>query len=215
VHVVLLGDSIFDNAAYVGRDPDVRTQLQAMLQGSIGSSEASSKATLLARDGATIAEVGTQLSMLPTDATHLVVSVGGNDALGAIGLLEERATSVADALATLAGMGDEFRRDYAAMLDSVAARRLPAAVCTIYEPRFPEPALQRAAATALALLNDRISREIFSRGLAMIDLRLVCDEDEDFANPIEPSAHGGAKIARAILNFAGGSAPDAAVFASN
>jgi hypothetical protein len=211
VHVVLLGDSIFDNAAYVGRDPDVRTQLQAMLQASKGSSEA----TLLARDGATIAEVGAQLSVLPTDATHLVVSTGGNDALGAIGLLEAKATSVADALATLATMGDEFRRDYAAMLDMVAARRLPTAACTIYEPRFPEPALQRAAATALALLNDQISREIFSRGLAMIDLRLVCDEDKDFANPIEPSAHGGAKIARAILNFTSGSTPDAAVFASN
>jgi hypothetical protein len=211
VHVVLLGDSIFDNAAYVGRDPDVRTQLQAMLLGSKGSS----KATLLARDGATIAEVGAQLSVLPTDATHLVVSVGGNDALGAVGLLEAKATSVADALATLATMGDEFRRDYAAMLDSVAARGLPTAVCTIYEPRFPEAGLQRAAATALSLLNDLISREIFSRGLAMIDLRLVCDEDADFANPIEPSAHGGAKIARTILNFAGGSTPDAAVFAGN
>jgi hypothetical protein len=211
VHVVLLGDSIFDNAAYVGRDPDVRAQLQAMLQGSKGPS----KATLLARDGATIAEVGAQLSGLPTDATHLVVSTGGNDALAAIGLLEAKATSVADALATLAAMGDEFRRDYAAMLDVVAARGLPTAVCTIYEPRFPEPALRRAAATALSLLNDQISREIFSRGLAMIDLRLVCDEDKDFANPIEPSAHGGAKIARAILNFAGGSTPDAAVFAKN
>jgi hypothetical protein len=211
VHVVLLGDSIFDNAAYVGRDPDVRTQLQAMLQGSKGSG----KATLLARDGATITEVGAQLSMLPTDATHLVVSTGGNDALAAIGLLEAKATCVADALATLASMGDEFRRDYAAMLDVVAARGLPTAVCTIYEPRFPEPALRRAAATALSLLNDQISREIFSRGLAMIDLRLICDEDKDFANPIEPSAHGGAKIARAILNFTSGRTPDAAVFAKN
>ena len=41
MHVVLLGDSTFDNAAYVGRGPDVRTQLQAMLRGS--------EATLLAR----------------------------------------------------------------------------------------------------------------------------------------------------------------------
>jgi len=211
VHVVLLGDSIFDNAAYVGRDPDVRTQLQAMLQGA----KESSKATLLARDGATIAEIGAQSREMPTDATHLVVSVGGNDALGAIGLLEAKATTVADALGQLATIGDAFRRDYTAMLDHVAARRLPTAVCTIYEPRFPEAALRRAAVTALALLNDVISREAYSRGLALIDLRLVCDQDEDFANPIEPSAHGGAKIARTILNFASGSAPNAAVFASN
>src|SRR5262249_32701704 len=101
------------------------------------------------------------------------------------------------------------------MLDRVAARRLPTAICTIYEPRFPEAALRRAAATALSLLNDVISREVFSRSLTLIDLRLVCDQDEDFANPIEPSAHGGAKIARAILNFASGSTPNAAVYSSN
>jgi hypothetical protein len=172
-------------------------------------------ATLLARDGATIAEIGAQLSMLPADATHLVVSAGGNDALGSIGLLEAKATTVADALRQLATMGDEFGRDYTAMLDRVAARRLPTAICTIYEPRFPEASLRRVAATALSLLNDVISRAAYPRGLALIDLRLVCDQDKDFANPIEPSAHGGAKIARAILKFASGSAPSAAVFASN
>jgi hypothetical protein len=112
-------------------------------------------------------------------------------------------------------VGDGFRQDYAKMLDLVAARALPTAVCTIYEPRFPDPGLRQAAVTALSLLNDQISREAFSRGLALIDLRLVCDRDEDFANPIEPSAHGGAKIARAILNFVSGAAPSAAVFAKN
>jgi hypothetical protein len=40
--------------------------------------------------------------------------------------------------------------------------------------------------------------------LTLIDLRLVCDEDTDFANPIEPSVHGGAKIARVIAGFAAG-----------
>ncbi|MFC7543964.1 hypothetical protein ACFQU2_37185 [Siccirubricoccus deserti] len=32
----------------------------------------------------------------------------------------------------------------------------------------------------------------------MIDLRLVCDEDEDFAAPAGPSVRGGGKIAAAI-----------------
>jgi hypothetical protein len=31
---------------------------------------------------------------------------------------------------------------------------------------------------------------------------VLCDEDADFANSIEPSVHGGEKIARAILTFA-------------
>ena len=32
----------------------------------------------------------------------------------------------------------------------------------------------------------------------MIDLRLVCCEAADYANPIEPSGSGGRKIAKAI-----------------
>jgi hypothetical protein len=90
IHIILLGDSVFDNAAYVSRDPDVLRQLEQMLpQGR--------KATLLARDGAVIGEIGNQLRGLPCDATHLVISVGGNDALRESGVLESSALSVADA----------------------------------------------------------------------------------------------------------------------
>jgi hypothetical protein len=33
----------------------------------------------------------------------------------------------------------------------------------------------------------------------VIDLRLICSEPADYANPIEPSGPGGQKIARAIV----------------
>ena len=79
---------------------------------------------------------------------------------------------------------------------------LPVAVCTIYDPRFPDPRQRRIGTTALSVLNDAITREAFIRGFSLIDLRLVCDRDEDFANPIEPSTIGGAKIAKAIVDFA-------------
>jgi hypothetical protein len=32
----------------------------------------------------------------------------------------------------------------------------------------------------------------------LLDLRLICDEDSDYANPIEPSVQGGEKISAAI-----------------
>ena len=35
--------------------------------------------------------------------------------------------------------------------------------------------------------------------LDLIDLRLVCNEPQDYANPIEPSSRGGAKIANVIV----------------
>jgi hypothetical protein len=207
-HVVLLGDSVFDNATYVGRDPDVRRQLEDLLPDG-------SQVTLAARDGAVMSDMASQLHGLPRDATHLIISVGGNDALLASGVLDERATSVADALEKLAAIADRFSEDYSAMLGLVLARARPTAVCTIYEPRFPQPARRRVAAAGLTLLNDRIAREAFSRGLALIDLRLICDRDEDFANEIEPSARGGAKIARAIAGFASGATPSATVIGKN
>jgi hypothetical protein len=193
-HVVLLGDSIFDNAAYVAGGPDVVAQLRAILPPGW-------RASLNAIDGAIAADVSSQLLRLPVGASHLVVSAGGNDALGEIGVLEKAAGSVADALARLTTVRERFRDGYRRMMDDVAGRALPTAVCTIYEPRFPDPNLRKLAATALTMLNDCITREAFARELSLIDLRLICDSDDDFANPIEPSVRGGAKIARAIARF--------------
>ena len=195
-HVVLLGDSIFDNGAYVRTgDPDVVGQLRTILPGGW-------RATLNAFDGAGMSDIGGQIARLPLDASHLVVSVGGNDALAESGVIEERTNSMAGALDALAAVRERFQQAYRAMLAQVLERRLPTAICTIYEGRFPEPDLRRRAATALVLINDCIIRAAFANDVTLIDLRLICDEDLDFANPIEPSAHGGAKIARAVADFA-------------
>jgi lysophospholipase L1-like esterase len=191
-HAILLGDSIFDNAAYVGAgDPDVVRQTREQLPRGW-------QATLLAVDGSVIRGVRAQAEKIPADASHLVLSVGGNDALGHVRLLEAPARSMAEALTMLARAGDDFEREYQSMLDALLARRLPTAVCTIYNPRFPDPQRQKLAVTALCIFNDAITRAAFARGLPLLDLRLICDDERDYANPIEPSARGGAKIAAAI-----------------
>ena len=192
-HVVLLGDSVFDNAAYVAGGPDVVTHLRRLLPRGW-------QATLLALDGAVISGVAGQLRSLPRDATHLVISVGGNDALGYAYLLNEPAVWAAEALAMFADAQDKFGAGYAAMLDGVAATGLPTAACTIYDtpPSGPD---QRIIRSAAALFNDHITRAVFARGLALVDLRLICPEDADYANPIEPSVQGGRKIAHAISAY--------------
>ncbi len=204
--VVLLGDSIFDNAAYVGADPDVVRQVRQLLPEGW-------RADLNARDGAVMADIAGQLRTMPGDASHLVISIGGNDALLQSGVLDEGAGSIAEALEKLAAVRESFQRGYAAMLEHALSRGLATAVCTIYEPRYPERRLRRLAATALTLLNDVVTREAFARGATLIDLRLICDRDEDFANPIEPSARGGAKIAQGIFDFVREAKPASAVIA--
>src|SRR6516162_724966 len=100
-HVVLLGDSVFDNGAYVAGGPDVLAQLREILpQGW--------RASLNALDGSGVRDVYAQLDRIPNDATHLVVSAGGNDALGEAAFLEERAGSVAEVMAKLADVREQF-----------------------------------------------------------------------------------------------------------
>lgn len=196
-HVVLLGDSIFDNRSYVGNGPDVVQQVRAELPRGW-------KATLLAVDGAVVAEVPAQLQRLPADATHLVLSVGGNDALQKQNLLSQPAKSVTEVFVELTTTREKFAQDYLAMLKQVAARGKPTAVCTVYDPRFEVVLQNRLASTGLAVFNDGITRAAFSLGLPLLDLRLLFSAREDYANPIEPSVQGGAKLARTIRQIVTG-----------
>lgn len=191
-HIVLLGDSVFDNAAYVGPRQEVLDKLRNHL-------EPGWQATLLALDGAVLADVRRQIGQLPSDATHLIISAGGNDALGQVGVFGEAVTSVGEALTMLAGIRRQFQERYREMLEAVLPLELPTTICTIYDVRFPDPDLREIANTALTMLNDVITREAALRGLPLLDLRVLFDEDSDFANPIEPSARGGEKIARSLV----------------
>lgn len=192
-HVVLLGDSVFDNAAYVQGGPDVVAQVSSVLPPEW-------EATLCAVDGAMVADVARQIARVPSRATHLVISAGGNDALGHIDILERRAESAAQVLDELASAGARFEKLYREMLESVLELGLLTSVCTIYNGCLPDPDMQRRASTALTVFNDAILRTAFEAGAAVIDLRLVCPAAADYANPIEPSVQGGEKIARAIAS---------------
>jgi len=198
-HVVLLGDSIFDNAAYVAGGPDVVTHLRGQLPPEW-------EVTLVAVDGAVVTDVPRQLSRIPREATHLVLSVGGNDALRHADLLDRPARSSAEVLGWLADAAGPFEQRYRRMLDAVrghaALQGMPLTVCTIYNGNLGQPA-QRLATVALTVFNDAILRAAREHGLATIELRQVCTEARDYANPIEPSVQGGRKIAAAIVQALG------------
>ena len=199
-HLVLLGDSIFDNGSYVGGGPDVIAQLNSHLPRGWD-------ATLQAVDGATARDVPAQLARVPQGATHLVLSAGGNDALMQQHLLDTPVRSSAEALGMLAeavaGFESTYRRAVAACLQC----KLPLVVCTIYNGNFPDPAYRQRVAFALAGFNDVIIRTAIDHKLRVLDLRLLCRLPEDYANAIEPSSMGGDKIARAIVHVVGHTEP--------
>ena len=193
-HVALVGDSAFDNLVYVQPDIDVQQQLREALP-------APWNVTLCAIDGSITDDVLEQLEGLPEGVSHIVVSVGGNDGLQNMPILSEKVSTVAEGLSLLSEVVTEFRSAYRQMLEALAATKISALVCTIYQPRFDEPALQRVALMALSLFNDVIVSEATRMRIPLLDLRKIFSEPADYANSIEPSAHGGAKMASAIAQI--------------
>ncbi|QBH99642.1 SGNH/GDSL hydrolase family protein [Pseudoduganella albidiflava] len=194
-HVVLLGDSIFDNGSYVPPGTQVIEQLRRRLG-------AGHEASLCAQDGSVLADMPAQVGRIGAlrkerAPTHLVISCGGNDVLGLVGAMQTPAATVLEAAELLAAWQAGFRRDYRAMLDLVSACGIPYAVSTIYDG---VPGLSPGLRGALALFNDVILREAVLRGIPVLDLRLICAMPGDYAasSPIEPSAEGGRKIAAGI-----------------
>ncbi|WP_082494035.1 SGNH/GDSL hydrolase family protein [Massilia sp. Leaf139] len=197
-HIVLLGDSIFDNAPYVSAGSEVLSQLRSRL----GPRH---QVSLLARDGDVLADVARQvarLGYLDTPATWLLVSCGGNDVLGLLNEMGRPVPTVLAATELLASWQADFQRDYRRMLDTVLAHGKPTAVATIYDS---VPGLAPGLRTALAVFNDVIVREATLRRMPVLDLRVVCSDPADYApvSPIEPSAQGGARIAAAIAELVG------------
>jgi hypothetical protein len=196
-HLILLGDSIFDNGRYTRGGPDVISQVGVLLP-------AEWQATLLAVDGSTTQDVAGQVARLPAAATHLVLSVGGNDALMHLGVLDEPTATVRASLETLAEVVGTFVTHYRAAVAACLETRLPLTVCTIYDGCFEDAAFQRIASTTVALFNDAIIRVALEHAVPIIDLRFICAHPEDYANAIEPSSIGGEKIARAIAGVVTG-----------
>jgi hypothetical protein len=190
-HVVLLGDSIFDNGAYTDGQPPVIDHLQSRL----GSGW---QASLCAVDGARIADLPRQLARVPSSATHLVIAIGGNDALSNMDLLATPVPSTAAALSLFDRRASQFEAEYGAAVARALGLRKPLTLCTIYNGNL-DRAQARLARVALMIFNDSILRVAFENAADVIDLRLVCSEPSDYANPIEPSGSGGRKIAQSII----------------
>jgi hypothetical protein len=187
--VALLGDSIFDNAAYTDGEPDVVAHLRSMLPQNW-------QASLLAVDGSVTADLRGQLARV-RDEDHLVVSMGGNDAIRSSTLLHAPVSSTAQTLTIFGQRMSQFEAEYRSAIDAALRLKRETTVCTIYNGNLggPEGPLARVG---LTIFNDVILRVAFERRLSVIDLRLVCDDPSDYANPIEPSGSGGKKIAAAI-----------------
>ena len=195
MHIALLGDSILDNKVYTRGEPDVAAHLRGVLS-------SSDLVTLCAIDGSATMDLKPQLGRVPSGASHLVLSLGGNDALMNLDMLSLPVTSTTEALLVFRDRILAFETSYRAALGATLSLRRETAICTIYNGDI-DPPQGEVTRVALMMFNDVILRCGFERGLSIIDLRLICNEKSDYANPIEPSGSGGLKIAKAISGWLG------------
>lgn len=193
-HLALLGDSIFDNAAYVGGGPAVIDQVQGKLP-------AGWRASLLAVDGNVAGDVFAQIQRLPADVTHLVLSVGGNDALGVLEQIHSpTAMPMLHALKLLADIQERFEAQYMEVVDALIGTGKPLLICTIYDR---VPGLSYELRAALSLFNDVIVRAGVKGRIPILDLREICTDHADYStlSPIEPSVVGGDKISGRLVSI--------------
>jgi hypothetical protein len=194
-HVALLGDSIFDNKTYTRGEPDVISHLRAFLP-------APWRASLLAVDGSRCRDLAQQLMQVTPDVTRVVISIGGNDVIQQADILNLPVSSTLEALRLFGERAAAFEVDYRAAIRQALVLKRPINVCTIYNGNLGEREAP-IARVGLMPFNDVIVRVAHEHRLPIIDLRLVCTEPSDYANPIEPSGSGGRKIALAIATSLG------------
>ena len=200
--LVLLGDSILDNEPYTRPEPSTTTHLQRLLP--------DWEIRRLAQDGAGLADISFQLRQLQARPTVAVLSVGGNDAVEHIGLLEDRTASSRSVLRQLLDIADQFALRYEAVARAVRAHAERTVLCTIYEVQLEPPIFAQLARVPLGLLNDRIIRIAGRLHADVLELRNICTDPADFVLQIEPSARGAQKIAHAIAGLINAAAPPTA-----
>jgi hypothetical protein len=193
-NVILLGDSTIDNKGYCGREG---TSVTEHFESKVG------KVTLRAQDGALISAIERQLNAgVPAEATHLVVSVGGNNLLSNLEVMRKPCASVTEAMLMCAEISKEFEAEYEKMLNLVLEEKKPIMLCAVYRPNFERTGFQvnqEAVDIAQRIFHDVIFKMARKYRLPVVDLRSVVGEAEDYANPIELDTPGGLKLTNAII----------------
>jgi hypothetical protein len=191
-HVVLLGDALLD--AYSSIDKTPGKFEDALLPGTRNQWKIS------VVSAAEVERAGPSLA-LPTDATHAMIFIEGNHAIEQSGLLDSRPDAYGQTLEQLSLAADEFERTLERLIHVAQAARLVIMMCTMFQPNYKDPVRQRTACAALAVFNDRVTKRAAEARVSLIDLRLICNEPEDYDKPTQLSKSGLQKAAN-VIRFA-------------
>jgi len=200
-HVVLLGDSTLDNGRYLNLafgEFSIERQLSKRC------AQRGWDFTLLAKDGSLLEDViSRQLPLIPVSVTHVVISASGNNLLA---LLNDMVSANWSVRSLHAALWEGLRRTAALYREVVSKLRdsgCHIAMCTVYRPNFSDLFFKSLATVALRVHNGRLEAICEDFDCSVLDLANILEGDEDFANPLELSTNGGAKVVENIAAFVG------------
>ena len=178
--VILMGDSVLNNANYVPAGKSVYDSLKSKL----------SKVINLAKDGATISDLYGQLDKIPVDLnntnTYIFISAGGND------ILNKRTELSSTEIRRLFDSYMEFLKALRTKLGSVKIN-----ILNLYLPSNPR---YQTYKTSIEQWNQLIQSSSNKVGemYNVVDLHALLKIPDDFVYDIEPSESASDKIAYLI-----------------
>ena len=224
-NILLLGDSIIDNRSYVlDGELDVTAHLKKLY-----ADQPNVIITNNAVDGDTMYNI--EYNHLDTpeveEASHIIVSIGGNDLLHNISFLQTT-SELSKVMGKDARIGKWGRRElnpsrnkvfeetyfeiikpftkqYETIVANLSSHRANLLLCTVYEGDLADSDefsdVNNSSKTMVSLFNDIVYRTANKYRADVLELREIFVRPEDYANPIEPSHIGGGKLAKAIQRW--------------
>jgi lysophospholipase L1-like esterase len=223
--IILLGDSIIDNRSYVlDGELDVTNHLKKLYAGQPDVS-----ITNNAVDGDTMYDL--ERNHLDEEelqnASHTIVSIGGNDLLHNISFLQTT-SELSEVMGKDARIGKwgarelnptrnkvfeetyfeiikPFTKQYGTIVANLSNHRAKLLLCTVYEGDLVDSDefsdVNNSSKTMVSVFNDIVYRTANKYDADVLELREIFVSSEDYANPIEPSHIGGGKLAKAIKKW--------------
>lgn len=178
--VILMGDSVLNNANYVPEGNSVYDILKTKLNNILN----------VATDGATINDLYTQLDKIPVDLnntdTYIFISAGGND------ILNSRKELTNNDMTQLFDKYMNFLKALRAKLGSVKIN-----ILNLYLPSNPRYQSYKPSIEQWNKLINQYSNKI-GEMYNVLDLYSLLTSPDDFVYDIEPSASASNKIANLI-----------------
>lgn len=178
-NVVLIGDSMLNNSAYVSQGESVPDLLSKKLVGN---------ATVynFAKDGATIADCYSQLNKLSFDSnTTIFVSCGGNNILNS----RDQNLNITNLFA-----------EYSQLLKSIKAR-LPNANLYVLNLYMPANGHYTSYKPMIDQWNKLLDDNSSSLGYKVLKTSNLLVAEEDFVYGVEPSFKGGKKMVSEMFDY--------------